>query len=112
MKVLRILETALYVRDLVEAKSFYSKIPGIEFMSEVPERHVFFRCGDTILLLFNAKQTSKNPGKINGSIVPCHGADGVGHIAFEIDGIEFKQFKKFLTKNGITIESEQRECSP
>jgi catechol 2,3-dioxygenase-like lactoylglutathione lyase family enzyme len=48
-----ILETALYVDDLDEAETFYTEVMGLERIAKVDGRHVFFRCGEGVLLLFD-----------------------------------------------------------
>ena len=53
MKVEHILETCLYVDDLVRAEEFYRDVLGLTFVSRQEKRQVFFRCGQRMLLLFN-----------------------------------------------------------
>ena len=52
-----ILESALYVTDLVAAEVFYAEVLGLEIIAKAEGRHVFFRCGAGVLLLFNAEAT-------------------------------------------------------
>jgi catechol 2,3-dioxygenase-like lactoylglutathione lyase family enzyme len=59
MKVLSVLETALYVDDLAVAKTFYRLVLGLQVFAEEIPRHVFLRCGHGMLLLFNAEETLK-----------------------------------------------------
>ena len=54
MRPSAILESALYVTDLDAAETFYTDILGLERIAKADGRHVFFRCGDGVLLLFNA----------------------------------------------------------
>ncbi|TIU84865.1 MAG: glyoxalase/bleomycin resistance/extradiol dioxygenase family protein, partial [Mesorhizobium sp.] len=49
-----ILESALYVTDLDAAEDFYSGVLGLDLLGKVDGRHLFFRCGDGVLLVFNA----------------------------------------------------------
>ena len=56
-----ILESALYVDDLDKAERFYSEVMGLERIAKVEGRHVFFRCGEGVLLLFDADKTVKPP---------------------------------------------------
>lgn len=106
MKISGILETCLYAENLEEAEAFYSAFPGIEFVSKEEGRHVFFKCGDRMLLIFNPDHTSKNQTEINGNKIPLHGARGDGHIAFGIQSEELDDWKKFFLQNEIPIESE------
>ena len=81
MKAPRILETALYVRDIAEAVQFYSDILGLELVRESSERNAFFRCGDGILLLFKADETLK-PALNADFAVPVHGTIWPGAYLF------------------------------
>ena len=58
MEINRILETCLYVDDLKAAETFYSEVLGLKPFSRLENRHVFFRCGQNMLLLFNPAFTS------------------------------------------------------
>jgi len=81
--VLAILETALYAGDLRAAERFYAGVLGLEIESAGSGRHVFFRCGDGMLLVFDPAATSQSTGA-----VPRHGATGPGHVAFSVDDLE------------------------
>jgi catechol-2,3-dioxygenase len=97
MKVQRILETALYVDDLHAAEAFYSHILGLEvFLTELP-RHVFFRCGDGMLLLFNSKET------LQDNHLPPHGAKGTQHLAFSVPEEDLENWRLHLEENGVAI---------
>ena len=48
-----ILESALYAADLDAARAFYGGFLGLEEIGHQPGRHVFFRVGAGILLVFN-----------------------------------------------------------
>lgn len=100
-----VLETALYVNDLDRARNFYSKLLGLEEHSVQEGRHVFFRCSQGMLLLFNASATSE-PGHVAGQMIPTHGATGPGHVAFAIFESEIPRWRDHLTASGVTIESE------
>ena len=102
MKVRRIVETCLYVDDLAVAKAFYERVLGLEAFAEVEGRHVFFRCGDSMLLLFNPDVTL-NPAQ--GDLSP-HGARGPGHIAFEMTGEEVDAWREHLGRCGVEVEDE------
>lgn len=106
MKISGILETCLYAEDLEKAKEFYSALPGIDFLSEDEGRHVFFRCGNGMLLIFNPYQTSRVQTEIYGRMIPLHGSKGDGHIAFSILKEELNDWKIFFEKHEIPIESE------
>ena len=61
MKPREILETCLYVDNLQKAEAFYTDILGFERYAVEEERHIFFRCGNRMLLLFLPQTTLKSP---------------------------------------------------
>lgn len=73
-----ILETCLYVNDLLEAENFYCGLLGFEVYSRRPPRHIFLKAGNGMLLLFNPEESLK-PGSL-----PVHGTRPGGHICFEM----------------------------
>ena len=48
-----ILETVLYVKDLAAVEGFYRDVLGLAPFAKVASRHLFYRCGDQVLLIFN-----------------------------------------------------------
>ena len=103
MKINKILETCLYVNDLEEAKEFYTQVLGLEVFSQMENRHLFFRCGGQMFLLFNPEETSiRRPGWV----VPTHGARGPGHIAFRIPQSEIPDWRRVLKERKVDIEVE------
>ncbi|MBI1877873.1 MAG: VOC family protein, partial [Chloroflexi bacterium] len=62
MQVEQVLETCLYVDDLEAAAEFYRRVLGLVVFSRVIGRHVLFRCGQSVFLLFNPDRTSKPEG--------------------------------------------------
>jgi catechol 2,3-dioxygenase-like lactoylglutathione lyase family enzyme len=97
---LSILETALYASDLAAAERFYSEVLGLELDSRESGRHVFFRCGDAMLLVFDPDTTSMKVGE-----VPAHGARGPGHVAFAVADGDFDAWLTKLAANGVPIEA-------
>ncbi|MGE0281666.1 MAG: VOC family protein [Rhizobiaceae bacterium] len=101
-----ILESALYVTDLDAAEAFYAEVMGLERLGKVKGRHVFFRCGDGVLLLFNAEAT-KTPPKPDAKLpVPPHGTVGQGHLCFAGTPEEISDWKAQLQDKGVTIEAD------
>jgi catechol 2,3-dioxygenase-like lactoylglutathione lyase family enzyme len=101
MRAQRILETCLYVDDLQAAELFYQRVLGLELYSRVDGRHVFFRCGDAMFLLFNAEVTSHPTGE-----APAHGAHGAEHVAFAATPQEVAAWREHLQRDGVEIEAE------
>ena len=103
MQVKGVLETCLYVNDLEAAEEFYSRVFGLKSFSKVEGRHLFFRCGQGVFLLFNPARTAKPEGAIP---VPTHGAHGPGHVAFAISGEELPQWREQLRRYSVELEAE------
>lgn len=103
---MKIAETCLYAENLEEVESFYSEILGLEVIMKEENRHIFFRCNDSMLLIFNPQHTLYKQTEVNGKPVPLHGASGPGHIAFGVSETEYNELKSILESNDIDIESE------
>jgi len=102
-----ILETALYTDDLDAAEAFYGGVLGLEKVLRAGNRHLFFRCGDMILLIFDPKETVKPPSS-DALPVPPHGATGPGHLCFRMRAEAIDRMVEKLNKAGIVIESDFR----
>ena len=101
-----VLETCLYVSDLDAAKEFYGESLGLPIVAHVPERHVFFRCGEGMLLVFDPAQTAASAGQVGGVPVPPHGASGAGHVCFRIEADALPHWRERLLAAGIEIEAQ------
>jgi catechol 2,3-dioxygenase-like lactoylglutathione lyase family enzyme len=101
-----VLETCLYCEDVAEAERFYRDVLGLQFYSRQEDRHVFFRCGRGMLLIFNPAATSGEPPTVGGAIVPPHGATGPGHVAFRVDEAAIDAWRQRLAAADVAIESE------
>ena len=101
-----ILEAALYVDDLGRAEAFYAGVLGLERIAHVEGRHIFFRCGEGVVLLFNADATIMPPSPQAKLPVPPHGARGPGHLCFRGSAAEIGELKAHLERNDIAIEAD------
>jgi catechol 2,3-dioxygenase-like lactoylglutathione lyase family enzyme len=101
-----ILESALYVTDLGAAEAFYRDVLGLAVITRVDGRHIFFRCGQGVLLLFNAEATKVPPPPDAKLPVPPHGAVGQGHLCFAATGGEIVGWRQRLEGKGIAIEAD------
>lgn len=100
-----ILETAIYAEDLDVARAFYGGILGLEEVTAMEGRHVFFRCGRTMVLVFNPNETVKQPFDKTLPIPP-HGSKGPIHVCFAAPAGAVENWTAHLKKNDIAIESE------
>ncbi|MEI9429161.1 VOC family protein [Mesorhizobium sp. Cs1299R1N3] len=101
-----ILESALYVTDLNAAEHFYTDVLGLILLGKVDGRHLFFRCGPGVLLVFNAEATKIPPAPDAKLKVPPHGAVGEGHLCFAASAAEIDGWRTHLQAKKIAIESE------
>ncbi|QDU28208.1 Virulence protein [Anatilimnocola aggregata] len=99
-RVEHILETCLCVDDLHAARRFYTEVLGLEVAAEQNERHLFFRVGNRMLLLFDPKESSKPLGTI-----PPHGTHGASHVCFGVREAELAIWHEQLLSAGVVIES-------
>ena len=101
-----ILESALYVTDLDTAEAFYRDVLGLQKIAGVEGRHVFFRCGGGILLLFNADATEVPPPPDAKLPVPPHGTRGPGHLCFAATAEELERWRERLEARGVHVEAD------
>jgi catechol 2,3-dioxygenase-like lactoylglutathione lyase family enzyme len=106
MKIKRVIETCIYAENLDRVEEFYGNTLGLEQISKESGRHIFYKCGTGMLLIFNPDHTSTEQTYVNGSPVPLHGAKGPGHLAFEVEHSEIPGWKKRLQDASIEIESQ------
>lgn len=100
-----ILETVLYAPDLDAAEAFYAEVLGLDLHAKVEGRHVFFRCGNQMLLIFNPEATSL-PAPDSSLPIPTHGTTGPGHACFRASRDGIAAWRERLRAEGIEIESE------
>jgi catechol 2,3-dioxygenase-like lactoylglutathione lyase family enzyme len=93
-------EAALYVDDLRAAERFWRRL-GLQLVGKKEGRHVFFRAGRDMLLLFDPAAARE------GGDVPAHGADGPGHVALDVPDREtLDRWRAHLELAGVEIEHE------
>ena len=103
----RLLETALYAADLDAAEAFYGGVLGLEIVVRSEGRHIFFRCGDGMLLVFDPARTEGGPPP--GALpVPGHGARGPGHVCFAADAAALDAWRRRLEAAGVAVEADFR----
>jgi catechol 2,3-dioxygenase-like lactoylglutathione lyase family enzyme len=95
-----IVETAAYADDLDRSEAFYRDVLGLEVLAKEAGRHVFFRAGDRVLLVFRPAAT------IHRDLVPAHGATGPGHFALGIRAESLDAWRRRLAAHSVAIEQE------
>lgn len=101
-----VLETAIYVSDLAAAEEFYGGLLGLVPIGRAEGRHLFYRCGNGVLLLFNPEATALPPAPDARLPVPPHGAVGPGHMAFSVPAANLDAWCARLRAAGVEIEAE------
>ena len=101
-----ILETVIYVDDLAAARAFYSDVLGMEPFVIVEGRHLFYRCGSQVFLVFDPEAT-RVPAEGAAIVVPTPpGATGAGHICFRAERTEIDGWRDRLERLGVEIEAD------
>jgi len=102
-----VLEAALYADNLDAVRGFYSGVLGLEEIAAQEGRHVFFRCGQSVLLIFRPA-ASRRPPDPDALPVPPHGAEGPGHVCLTVAEDELDAMATQLRQARIGIESDFR----
>lgn len=97
MNISQIKETCLYCENLEEAKKFYEDKLGLEVINFLPDKHLFLRAGNSVLLIFNPSDSKTKTSP------PAHYSFGKQHFAFEVKKEEYEKTKAEIELKGITI---------
>ena len=100
-----VLEAAVYADDLDAARRFYGDVLGLTEVASVTGRHVFFRAGNAVLLVFRAAATREPPGP-DALPVPPHGAEGAGHVCLTVPEDALDATAARLREAEVEIESD------
>jgi catechol 2,3-dioxygenase-like lactoylglutathione lyase family enzyme len=101
-----ILETVLYAPDLDAVEAFYRDVMGLSIYAKADGRHLFYRLGHPMLLIFNPAVTEQPPARDARIPVPPHGSRGPGHVCFAAGADEIERWKMHLTERGVAIEAD------
>lgn len=102
---LSLLETVLYAPDLTAIVAFNRRVLGLEPFAIDPARHVFYKCGNQMLLFFNPNTTMK-PGFVGGHAMPLHGTTGQGHVCFRASVQDLDTWRTRLEELDVEIEAD------
>lgn len=109
--VIGIIESAIYVKDVLVSIRFYEKILGIKVMDplnekETDERRIAFNVNDQHVFLIFPLDKQFRSLTTPGGTIPEHGATGEMHICFSISKDSLNEWRDHLAKNNVAIESE------
>ena len=100
-----VLETALVVENTARAGRFYTEVFGFDVMFE-SERLYSLNVGPGQVLLLFRRGGSLEDIQLPGGILPGGmDAEGRGHMAFAIAADDLQQWRNWLQRNGVAIES-------
>ena len=102
---LGIVETALYVRDVAVAATFYQRLFAFETLLASDRLHALGVGGRDVLLLFKEGATSE-PFATSRGTIPGHAGSGPTHFAFAIPLADVDTWRAWLTAQGVAVESE------
>ena len=105
LKTEGILETSVYVDDMVQAHEFYHGVLGLERMVE-NGRLAAYDAGDRSALLVFQRDQTLNDMETAGGTVPGHNSTGPAHFAFRISEESYGRWKLHLEARQIAIISE------
>lgn len=100
----RLLETALYVRNVRTSAEFYRNVFGFPTLLE-SERLIALQVpGASVLLLFQQGATSADFA-VTGGVIPGHEGIGRTHFAFAIAPDDVAAWPEKLAESGVSLES-------
>ena len=101
-----VLETALYVDDLLRATAFYKDVMGFRAMIGDGTRFQAFDDGAKRVLLLFKRGGTLSPTPTPGVMIPPHDGKGPQHVGFAIAEADYSKWKERLESRGVVIESE------
>lgn len=99
-----VLETALYVDDPERSARFYQSLFGFESIAGDQRLWALSIQGRQVLLLIR-KGSSVEPHQSSGGVIPGSDSSGTSHLTFAIAAADVEAWEKWLSENGVTIES-------
>jgi catechol 2,3-dioxygenase-like lactoylglutathione lyase family enzyme len=102
-KLSGVIETALYVDDLVRARAFYEKVLGLQALT-ADSRFVAFDVGGRSVLLLFLRGSTPETIELPGGTIPPHDGNGPIHMALAIPAAELPDWEKSLREHDVAIE--------
>ena len=99
-----VIETALYVSDLPQAREFYEGVLGLKALTGDQRFCAFDVAGGHVLLLFQ-RRASTQPMSIPGGMIPPHDGHGTEHLGFQIATDNLHAWENWLARRQVAIES-------
>jgi catechol 2,3-dioxygenase-like lactoylglutathione lyase family enzyme len=101
-----VLETCLYVTDVAVSAAFYTRILGLEPMTEPSPRFCALNVKPgQVLVLFQRGGTLENV-PVGDSFIPAHDGGGEQHFAFAVPKGTLDEWAHFLASENVAVESD------
>ena len=104
-RIAGLLETALYVADMAEAKAFFTEVLNLKPMLSTDRLTAFDAGRHGVLLLFLQGASAEDMPGPNGT-VPGHDGSGPVHMAFAIEAEDYDAWKARLAQRNIPLRGE------
>jgi catechol 2,3-dioxygenase-like lactoylglutathione lyase family enzyme len=102
-KLSGVIETALYVDDLEQARLFYEDRLGLSRLTGDARFLAFDVGGRSVLLLFRRGATLETV-HLPGGTIPPHDGSGPIHVAFSVAADDLAAWEARLGEQGVAIE--------
>ena len=100
----RVIETAIYVEDLVRAAAFYEQVMDLPVMVSDDRFRAYDIGGQSVFLVFKRGATLETV-HLPGGTIPPHDGHGPLHLAFGIKADELPAWEQRLKDKGVVIEA-------
>lgn len=100
-----LLETALYVDDMVRSVAFFRDTMGLETLLEI-DRLTAFDAGRQGVLLVFVRGASIEDMTSDAGVVPGHDGSGPLHMAFAISADSYEAWRDHLRAAGVPMRGE------
>jgi catechol 2,3-dioxygenase-like lactoylglutathione lyase family enzyme len=106
-RITGVLETSLYISDLLRAARFYEEVLGFQRMFS-DDRLCALAVSDKQVLLLFKLGASIEETHLAGGVMPPHDGSGQLHLAFSCTADELPAWEKQLHSHGVPVESRIR----
>lgn len=107
LKIERVIETVLYVRDIERAAAFYQQVLKLPAMV-ANERFRAYNIADQSVLLLFVEGDSVNGAHYPEGYIPPHDGSGPQHIGLAVSKAQLPLWEKQLAEHDVEIEGRMR----
>lgn len=107
LKIERVIETVLYVRDIERAADFYQQVLKLPVMVE-NERFRAYNVADRSVLLLFIEGDSMNGAHYPEGYIPPHDGCGPQHLGLAVSKVQLPMWEQHLVEHCVKIEGRMR----